>query len=155
MKIPGISKGSLFKLVGELGHDFISKFETFKDFCNWANLVPNNKISGGKMLSSKVPKRKNPVGQILRVAASSLQNEKSSLGIYFRKMQTRKGRSAAVVATANKMGRIIYAMVKHKVEYDASLGQDKQIDILKKRIKRTQKELDKLQKQIKDCKEAA
>jgi transposase len=155
MRIPGISKGSLFKLLGELGHDFISKFDTFKDFCNWANLVPNNKISGGKKLSSKVPKRKNPVGQILRVAANSLQNEKSSLGIYFRKMQAKKGRQAAIVASANKMGRIIYTMVKNKTEYDASLGQDKQVEILKKRLKRTKKELEKLQKQINDCKDAA
>ena len=153
MHIPGINKGSLLKLIGELGHDFISKFETFKEFCNWANLAPNNKISGGKKISSKVPKRKNPVGQILRVAANSLQNEKSSLGIYFRKMQARKGRQPAIVATA--MGRVIYTMVKEQVEYNASLGQDKQVDILKKKLKRTQKELEKLQKQISDCKEAA
>ena len=155
MKIPGIKKGSLFRLVSELGHDFVSKFDSYKNFCNWANLVPNNKISGGKLLSSKVPKRKNPVGQILRVAANSLQNEKSSLGIYFRKIQARKGRQAAIVATANKMGRIIYIMVKHKIEFDASIGQEKQVEILKKKLKRTQKELEKLQKQIRDCKKAA
>ena len=155
MKIPGIKKGSLFRLVGELGHDFVSKFDSYKNFCNWANLVPNNKISGGKLLSSKVPKRKNPVGQILRVAANSLQNEKTSLGIYFRKIQARKGRQAAIVATANKMGRIIYTMVKHKIEFDASKGQEKQVEILKKKLKRTQRELQKLQKQISSCKEVA
>ncbi|MDR3001151.1 MAG: IS110 family transposase [Fibromonadaceae bacterium] len=151
MKIPGIKKGSLFRLVGELGHDFVSKFDSYKNFCNWANLVPNNKISGGKLLSSKLPKRKNPVGQILRVAASSLQNEKSSLGIYFRKIQAKKGRGDAVVATANKIGRIIYTMVKNKTEYDASLGQEKQLEILKKKVKRAQKELDKLQKKASAC----
>ena len=117
--------------------------------------IPNNKISGDKLLSSKVPKRKTPVGQILRVAANSLQNEKTSLGIYFRKIQVRKGRQAAIVATANKMGRIIYTMVKHKIEFDASMGQEKQVEILKMKLKRTQKELEKLQKQISDCKEDA
>jgi hypothetical protein len=80
MRVPGISKGSTFRLLGELGHDFTDKFETYKQFCNWGNLVPNNKISGGKLLSSKIPKRKNPVGQILRVAANSLKNEKSPMG---------------------------------------------------------------------------
>jgi hypothetical protein len=91
MRIPGIKKGSLFRLLGELGHDFVSKFNSYKEFCNWMNVVPNNKISGGKLLSSKIPKRKNPVGQILRVAANSLKNEKSSLGIFFRKIQSRNG----------------------------------------------------------------
>jgi len=154
MRIPGIKKGSLFRLVSELGHDLVNKFDSYKDFCNWCNLVPNNKITGGKQLSSKIPKRKNPVGQILRVAANSLNNEKSSIGIYFRKIQSRKGYKAAIVATANKIGRIIYTMIKNQTEYDESLGQEKHVEILKKRIKRTQRELDKLQKQINDCETA-
>ena len=151
MNIPGIKKGSLFRFVSELGHDFVSKFNSSKEFCNWANLVPNNKISGGKLLSSKVPKRKNPVGQILRVAANSLMNEKSYVGAYFRKIQSRSGHQAAIVATANKLGRIMYTMVKNKTEYNGSLGLDKQEKILKNKIKRTQKELTKLQTQLKDC----
>ena len=151
MRIPGIKKGSLFRLVGELGHDFVSKFDTYKDFCNWANLAPNNKISGGKLLSSKIPKRKNPVGLILRIAANTLRNEKSSLEIYFRKMQARKGYQPAVAATANKMGKIICTMIKNKTEYDESLGQEKQAKILKMKLKRTQKELEKLQKQLNEC----
>ena len=155
MRIPGFKKGSLFRLVSELGHDFVNKFDSFKDFCNWANLAPNNKITGGKLISSKVPKRKNPVGQILRVAANSLKNEKPALGIYFRKTQARKGYNAAIVDTANKMGRIIYTMVKNQTEYDETLGQEKHMEILKKRIKRTQKELDKLQKLISGCENAA
>jgi transposase len=151
MRIPGIKKGSLFRLVGELGHDFVSKFDSYKDFCNWANLAPNNKISGGKLLSSKVPKRKNPVGQILRVAANSLKNEKSSLGFYFRKIQARKGYQPAVVATANKIGKIMYTLIKNQTEYQESLGKEKQAEILKMKLNRTKKELEKIQKQIKEC----
>jgi hypothetical protein len=92
MNIPGIKKGSLFKLFGEPGHDFVGRFASYKEFCNRANLVPNNKISGGKLLSSKVPKRKNPVGQILRVAANSLSNDKFSMGIFFQKIHAGKSR---------------------------------------------------------------
>ena len=91
------------------------------------------------------------MGQILCVAANSLKNDKSSLGIYFRKIQTRKGHKAAIVATANKMGRIRYTMIMNQTEYQESLGQDIQVEILKKKIKRSQMELDKLQKQINDC----
>ena len=151
MRIPGIKKGSLFRLVAELGHDFVSKFDSYKDFCNWNNLVPNNKISGGKLLSSKIPKRKNPVGKILRVAANALKNDKSALGIYFRKIQSRNGHQAAIVATANKMSRIIFTMIKNQTEYVEVFGQEKQMEILKRKIKKTQKELDKLKKQVNGC----
>jgi transposase len=151
MRIPGIGKGSLFRLLGELGHDFTDKFESYKHFCNWANLVPNNKISGGNLLSSKVPKRKNPVGQTLRVAANSLMNEKSPMGNYFRKIRSRKGHNQAIVATANKIGKIIYSMVKNQTQYDESLVQEDKTKILKMKLKRTQRELERLQKQLSEC----
>jgi len=151
MCINGVSEGTLLKLMGELGHDFVSKFNSPKEFCCWANVTPNNKISGGKILSSKVPKRKNPVGQILRMAANSLKNDKSPLGFYFRKIRAKSGYIPAIVATANKLGRIIYTMVKNKVEYDQDRGRDKQVDILKKKLERHQHELQKILKQLKDC----
>jgi len=151
MRVPGISKGSTFRLLGELGHDFVEKFDSYKEFCNWANLVPNNKISGGKLLSSKVPKRKNPVGQILRVAANSLKNEKSPMGNYFRKIRSRKGHNHAIVATANKLGKIIYSMVKNQTEYDESLVQEDQAKILKMKLKRTERELERIKKQLSEC----
>jgi transposase len=58
MRVPGISEGSLLKLIGEPGHDFTEKFDNCKQFSRWANLAPNNKITEGKLISSKVPKRK-------------------------------------------------------------------------------------------------
>ena len=160
MRVPGISKGSAFRLLGELGHDFVDKFETYKHFCNWANLVPNNKISGGKLLSSKVPKRKNPVGQILRtsykvqvlrVAANSLQNEKSPMGNYFRKIRSRKGRNHAIVSTANKLGKIIYLMVKKQTEYDEALIQEDQTKVLKRKLKQKERELERLKMLLSEC----
>jgi Transposase IS116/IS110/IS902 family. len=116
--IPGISDAALLRLIGELGHDFTSKFNTYKEFCCWANITPNNKISGGKLLSSKVPKRKNQVGLILRSSANALKGNKSLLGSYFRKIQARNGYIPAMIATANKLGRIIYTLVKNKIEFD-------------------------------------
>jgi hypothetical protein len=40
-------------VIGELGHDFTEKFESYKQLANWANLAPNNKITAGKIISSK------------------------------------------------------------------------------------------------------
>ena len=151
MCIKGVSDGTLLRLAGELGHDFVTKFNSYKEFCRWANVTPNNKISGGKLLSSKIPKRKNPVGQILRASANSLKCSKSPLGFYFRKIQAKNGYIAAIIATANKIGRIIYTMVKYQIEYDENKGKDKQVEILKKKLERNQKEFQKLQKQLKGC----
>lgn len=148
-RIYGISDAALLRLVGELGHDFTSKFNTYKEFCCWANVTPNNKISGGKLLSSKVPRRKNPVGLILRSSANSLKASKTSLGFYFRKIQTKSGYIPAIIATANKLGRMIYTMVKNKTEFDDSLISINEEERLKRKLIRAQMELDRIQNQIK------
>ena len=83
MQIPGMSANSIMQLIGELGHDFGDKFDTAAKFCRWCNIVPNTKISGGKVLSSKVPKRKNPVGQIFRMCANTLKDSKRDSRILF------------------------------------------------------------------------
>jgi transposase len=133
MRIPGMSSGSLLQLIGELGHDFVEKFDTPAKFCKWCNLVPNNKISGGKLISSRISKRKNPVGQVFRLCANTLKDAKNSLGIYFRRIRSRSGHMQAIIATAHKMARIFYTMVKNKSEYDeTNVGIDEQELLLKK-----------------------
>ena len=148
MRVPGISDAALLRLTGELGHDFTDKFETYKEFCCWCNLTPNNKISGGKLLSSKIPKRKNPVGQILRSSANSLKASKTPLGFYFRRIQSKNGYMAAIVATANKLARIIYVMVKTKSEFDESNAKLTEEDMLKKKLLYAQRALERIQKQL-------
>ena len=119
-EIPGLKDTAVMHLIGELGHDFIDKFESAEKFSSWCNLAPNNKISGGKILSSKIMKRKNPVGQIFRTAAAPLARDKGEMGNYYRRMKAKSGALQANVATAHKMAKIFYTMVKNKVAYDAS-----------------------------------
>ena len=119
-EIPGLKDTAVMHLIGELGHDFIDKFESAEKFSSWCNLAPNNKISGGKILSSKIMKRKNPVGQIFRTAAAPLARDKGEMGNYYRRMKAKSGALKANVATAHKMAKIFYTMVKNKVAYDAS-----------------------------------
>jgi transposase len=101
----------------------LESFPTDNNLISWLSLCPNNDISGGKVLSSWVKKSKNSAAQALRVGAMSLGNSNSALGAYFRRMKAREGVSTAVTATAAKMGRIIYAMIKKKEEY-RDLGAD-------------------------------
>ena len=151
MRIPGISDSALLRLVGELGHDFTDKFNSYKEFCCWCNVTPNNKISGGKLLSSKIPKRKNPVGQILRISANTLKANKSPLGFYFRRIQAKSGYIPAIIATANKIGRILYTMVKNNVEFDESHFSVNEELILKRKLLKTQQALERIKNQINKC----
>jgi hypothetical protein len=113
-----------------------------------SNLTPNNKISGGKLLSSKIPKRKTPVGLILRSSANSLKVGKTPLGFYFRRIQSKNGYMAAIVATANKPASIINVMVKTKQEFNESHAKQTEEDMLKKKLVPAQRALDRIQKQL-------
>lgn len=151
MQIPGMSANSIMQLIGELGHDFVDKFDTAAKFCRWCNIVPNTKISGGKVLSSKVPKRKNPVGQIFRMCANTLKDSKETLGFYFRRMKSKDDHMQAIVATAHKLAKIFYTMIKTMSDYDAKkVGQDEK-GLLKRKIERTQKALEKLNAKLSDA----
>jgi len=144
MAITGMSSGSLLQLIGELGADFTDKFGSPAKFSMWCNLVPNNKISGGKLISSRVPKRKNPVGQVFRQCANAVARSNSPLGFYFRRIKSRAGHMSAIVATAHKMAEIFFIMVRDKVPYDEGrVGMDEET-LLKRKIERTQRQLDKL-----------
>ena len=148
MAVPGLGSGALLQLIGELGHDFADKFDTCSKFCRWCNLSPNNKITGGKLLSSHIPKRKNPVGQILRQCANTVKDEKSEMGIYFRRMKSRNGHMQAIVATAHKMARIIYTMVKQHKEYNPNMVGCSEKEILERRIAKTTMQLQKLNEKL-------
>ncbi|WP_167506111.1 transposase [Desulfosediminicola flagellatus] len=52
MKIVGISVLTSYSLFSEIGPD-LSKFPSANHFCSWLGLCSNNKICGGKILSSK------------------------------------------------------------------------------------------------------
>jgi transposase len=68
---------------------------------------------------SKIEKSysKNRAAQALRNAARALSHSQSSLGAYYRRMRARKGVMQANVATAHKLARIIYFMLKYKKPY--------------------------------------
>ena len=147
-RIPGISSLTCVKLISELGRDFPTKFPSYKHFCSWLNVAPNTKKSGGKILSSKVPKRKNFAGQALRVAANTLSHSKDYLGDYFRRMKSKLGHIQAIIAVAHKLARIIYHMVKEKVEYNESIDRIKNVNMLDKKRKSLQKRLAKIEAEL-------
>lgn len=150
MAIPGMSTGGLLVLIGELGHDFTKKFSSAKSFSRWLNLVPNNKISGGKLLSSHVPKRKNYAGQAFRQCANAVKSAKNMMGYYFRRQKSKGGHLYAIVCTAHKIAKIFYSMISKQCEFVETMCAEDEKCLLERKIARTQKALDKLNQRLSD-----
>lgn len=144
MKIPGASKGTLLTLMSELGPGFTDKFKTAGKFCKWCNVVPEDKITGGRVVSSNLPKRANPVGQAFRQCAVTIQKSKTPLGQYYRRMKGRLGPAQAVVATAHKIAELTYILVSRRVEYNEEITARSEAEITQKAIDRLEKKLQRL-----------
>ncbi len=128
MAIYGLSDISALEILAETGTD-MSKWKDEKHFVSWLNLCPNNKISGGKIISSNILKKKpNLASQAFRTAANSICKSNNWLGDYFRRMRSKGGHKYAIVATANKIATIYYKMLSLKKEFspvDLAVYQEK------------------------------
>ena len=117
MSIKGVSHSTVLAIDSEVGLS-IKKFSTAKQWTSWLRLSPNNRKSGGKILSSRVPKGSNRVATALRLAAESVGKQKNApLYAFFQRILHRKGRSAAIIATARKLAVIIWNMLYKKQAY--------------------------------------
>ncbi|QMW01494.1 IS110 family transposase [Spirosoma foliorum] len=113
--ISGISYNTVLCLLTTLGK-VIHKFSSAKSFASWLRLVPNNKISGGRILSHRTPTGKSHIATALRQAANSIGNQANhELSGFFKRIAYKKGRVAAITATARKLAMIIWNMIT-KVE---------------------------------------
>jgi len=101
----------------EVGTD-MSKFPNEKHFCSWLGLAPKHEISGGKVLKNKTLKTKNRAGQAFRMAANSVKQADCIFGVMYRRLKARLGPAQATVATAHAIARVVYRMLKYKVEYE-------------------------------------
>ena len=146
LAIEGMGYSTVLALMSEVGIEGIKKFPSAKHFCSWLRLAPNNKVSGGKVLSSKIPKGSNRLKIALRNAANAIGNLKDSTPLrdFFQRINFRKGRVSAVSATARKLAVIIWNMV---VKGSAYLNPENYLFLDQKRklglVKRIQKQIDK------------
>jgi transposase len=123
LAIEGVSHSTVLSLMSEVGLEGLKKFASAKQFSSWLRLSPNNKISGGKVLSSKLPKGSNRLKIALRNAANAIGNLKDTpLSNFFRRISCRKGRNAAISATARKLSVIIWNMIVKNQPYRNDYG---------------------------------
>lgn len=140
-EIFGINDSTAIEILSETGLD-MNKWPTEKHFTSWLNLAPNNKISGGKLLSSKIPKKKNRAGQVFKMAAYAVQRSKNWLAAFYHRIKARSGPAKAITATARKIAVIFYRMIRDKIMFNpismenyVESFREKQLKKLKKQAK--------------------
>lgn len=104
-------------VIMEAGTD-MCKFPNEKHFCSWLGLAPKHEVSGGKVLKNKTLKTKNRAGQAFRMAAHSVKQAECVFGVMYRRLKARLGPAQATVATAHAIARVVYRMLKYKVEFE-------------------------------------
>lgn len=142
-KLDGIGPVTALEFISEVGLD-MTKWKDANYFAAWLNLTPNTKITGGKIISSRMMKKKNRGGLILRQAASGLLSNKSPIGDYYRKTRARIGGKGAVIATAHKLSKILYMMILTKTEYRPEILIQSQAKDKAQKIRRLEKQLERL-----------
>jgi transposase len=114
--IPGMSPETVLSIVSEVGQD-MTRWPTGDHFASWLRLCPNNHITGGRRHRAPKLPRLNRASMAFRQSAQSLARSESFLGSFYRRMRARKGGPYAVVATAAKIARLFYLVVRNRVPY--------------------------------------
>lgn len=115
-QIHGLGPSLALKLIGECGTD-LRAWPSAKHFTSWLCLAPGNKISGGKLLSSKTRRSSSRAAALLRLAATTIGRSDTSLGAFYRRLSSRIGKQKAVTATARKIAVLFYNTLRFNMTY--------------------------------------
>ena len=115
-QIDGLGPSLALKLVGECGTT-LEAWPTAKHFTSWLALAPHNKISGGKVLSSRTRRTSNRAASLLRLAAATVGRTDTALGAFYRRLSARIGKAKAITATARKIAVLFYNTLRYGRAY--------------------------------------
>ena len=115
-RIDGVDACTALKVISEAGTD-TTRWPSAKHFASWLGLSPNNRITGGKVISSRTKPNANRAAKALRLAANALHRSDSALGAFLRRKKAYLGAPKAITATAHKLARIIYSMLRYGQQY--------------------------------------
>ncbi len=114
--IDGIDGFTALKVVSEVGTD-MTKWPSARHFASWLGLSPDHRITGGRVMSSKTKPSASRAAAALRLAANALHRSDSALGAFLRRKKAQLGAPQAITATAHKLARLIYSMLRYGQEY--------------------------------------
>lgn len=115
-QIHGLGPALALKLVAECGTD-LRAWKSAKHFTSWLCLAPGNKISGGKLLSSRTRRSSSRAAALLRLAATTIGRSDTALGAFYRRLSSRIGKQKAVTATARKIAVLFYNALRFGMIY--------------------------------------
>jgi transposase len=115
-QLDGIGPYNALKLLSEIGTD-MTRWPSEKHFTSWMTLAPQNKVSGGHLLSSRTQPSANRAAAILRLAAMNLGRSQTALGAFYRRLAYRVGKAKAITATARKLAVLVYRTLKGELVY--------------------------------------
>ncbi len=136
-QIDGLDVLTVQTILSETGLD-PGAFRTMKHFTSWLALSPDNRVTGGKVKSTRTRKTANRAAMAFRIAAQSLANSTSALGGFYRRIRARLGAPKAITATAHKLARIFYTLWTTRRQY-VDLGAQHYEQRYKDRIVRSMK----------------
>jgi transposase len=114
--VDGLDALTVQTVLSEIGTN-MRHWPTAKHFASWLGLAPCNDKSGGQVLRSYLLPTKQRAARALRLAAQALSHSQSGLGAFYRRMRAKMGPAKANTATAHKLARIIYAMLRDRTAY--------------------------------------
>lgn len=141
--IDGLDSLTVQTILSEIGTD-MSRWQSVKQFTAWLGLAPQVEKTGGKVLRTRTQKTKNRANLALRQAAASLKTSQSALGQFYRRMRARMGPPKAVVATAHKLARILYHMLKYQVPFQSVPPQQAEESYRQHALRQLQRQAQKL-----------
>ncbi len=142
--ITGLNESTVQTIIAETGTN-VDPFPSEKHYSSWLGLAPHNDISGGKRLRSRTLPTNNRAGQAFRMAAQSVAKSPDSVfGAFYRRMKARLGPSQAIVATAHKIARAFYYILKHRTPFHDLGGEEYERRAREREIKNLQKRAAKL-----------
>jgi transposase len=115
-QIHGLGPSLALKLIAECGTD-LRAWKSAKHFTSWLCLAPGNKISGGKLLSSRTRRSSSRAAALLRLAATTIGRSDTALGAFYRRLSSRIGKQKAVTATARKIAVLFYNALRFGMAY--------------------------------------
>ncbi len=122
-QVPGLQAPTMHIVLAEVGLNRHT-WPTDKHCVSWLGLCPDHQSSGGTVLATRRRRVHNRASRALRMAAQSLRTSPSSLGAFFRRMRSTLGPAKATPATAHKLAKILYHMLKEKAPYRARSAEE-------------------------------
>jgi len=120
--IDSMSPDAVGRILSEVGMD-MTKWPTADHFASWLRLCPNRRVTGGRVHGSRTLPTRNRATEVFRKCAESMARSQCFFGAFYRRLRARKGGPYAIVATAAKIAKVFYRVLRTRTPY-RDIGKD-------------------------------